>query len=56
MGYPSGASGTSGHAQLRSSTGPLGWVYGTLAHVFWGVNAIIFPTQLRVLWEHGGGI
>ena len=56
MGCPSGAFGTSGPTEVRGSTGPLRRVDGTLAHVIWGVNAIVFPTQLRVLQEHGGGI
>ena len=56
MGCPSGAFGTSGPTGVRESTGPLRRVDGTLAHVIWGVNAIVFPTQLRVLQEHGGGI
>ena len=56
MGCPSGASGTSGPTWIRGSTGPLRRVDGTLAHALWGVNAILFPTQLRVLQEHGGGI
>ncbi len=50
IGGLSGAFGTSG------STLPLGWVDGTLAHILWGVNAIIFPLPLRVFFEHGGGI
>ncbi len=50
IGGLSGAFGTSGSTLL------LGWVDGTLAHILWGVNAIIFPMQLRVFCEHGGGI
>ena len=50
IGSCSGAFGRS------SSTLPLGWVNGTLAHILWGVNAIIFPSQLRVFYKHGGGI
>ena len=57
MGCPFGASGTSGPTRVWGSTGPLSWVDGTLAHhVLWGINAIVFPTQLCVLREHGGGI
>ncbi len=55
MGRPSGASGTSGPTRVWGSTGPLSWVDGTLVHALWGVNAILFPTQLRVLQERGGG-
>jgi hypothetical protein len=57
MGCPSGASGMSGPTQVWGFPGPLSWVDGTLAyHVLWGVNSIVFPTQLRVFREHGGGI
>ncbi len=56
MGCPSGASGTSGPTPVWGSIGPLSWVDGTLAYALWGINAILFPTQLRVLQEHGGGI
>jgi hypothetical protein len=49
IGSLSGAFGTSG------STLPLGWVDGTLAHILWGVNANLFPSQLRVFCKHGGG-
>ena len=56
MGRPSGASGTSGPTRVWGSTGPLSWVDGTLAHALWGVNANLFPTQLRVLQECGEGI
>ena len=31
-------------------------VDGTLAHVLWGVNAIAFPSPLRAIREHGGGM
>ena len=48
IGGLSGAFGTSGF------TLPLGWVVGTLTHILWGDNAIIFPTQLRVFCKHGG--
>ena len=37
-------------------TVPLGWVDGTLAHLLWGVNAIIFPLLCHVFCEHGGGL
>ena len=56
-GCPSGAPpGTRRPTRIRGTTGPRVWVYGTLAHVFSSVNAIIFPTQLSVLHEHEGGI
>jgi hypothetical protein len=50
IGSLSGAFGT------RGSISPLGWVDGTLAHILRGVNAIVFPSQLHVFYEHGGGI
>ena len=50
IGGLSGAFGTSG------SISPLGWMDGTLAHILRGVNAIVFPSQLHVFYEHGGGI
>jgi len=50
FGHLSDALGTSGPTVL------LGWVDGTLAHILRGANAIIFPSQRRVFYEHGGGI
>jgi len=50
FGHLSNALGTS------SPTMPLGWVDGTLAHILWGFNAIIFPLQCCVFYKHGGGI
>jgi hypothetical protein len=50
FGRLSDALGTSG------PTVPLGWVDGTLAHLLWGVNTIIFPLLRRVFCEHGGGL
>ena len=57
-GCPSGTPyGTCGPTRIRGPPGPHGWVNGTLAHVFWGVNAILFPShQLRDRHEHEGGI
>jgi hypothetical protein len=50
FGCLSDALGTSGPTVQR------GWVDGTLTQILRGVNSIIFPSQRRVFYKHGGGI
>jgi hypothetical protein len=45
-----------GGKSTSTATQSLARVDGTLAHVLRGVNAIAFPSPLRALHGHGGGV